>query len=315
MYNAERKEMYIQEYTTSIGLRQFATWVFNSTEQFEENYGNDICNLPFGETSSIVDEVSGLRVVSQNRPLKILRDYVAWCSRNGFETTESIFEIKDIGLSKVKRQTIRNPKHLQIILNTICDPESELTTDNNIRTYLWLAYSGMKNEDIFCVKESDVDFDIMKIRYGQKLYPIYTESLDAIRNCVNSRQYNYKHSNYTKDCVRDRVPGDILIRGIRSVPSITSMRAEISTRCKRAIESGKMETELSYYRVWLSGIFYQMYELEQCGIPVDFSGVVLDKLDGKLFKLDSSRNTQESKRDEIARHYKADYERWKQTLL
>ena len=173
----------------------------------------------------------------------------------------------------------------------------------------------MRNDDIFCVRVSDIDFDSMKIRYEEKIYPIYTESLQAIRNCVFSKQYNYNHSNYTKKCIRDRVPGDILIRGIRSIPSSKSMRAEISTRCKKAIDSGKMDTELSYYRVWLSGIFYQMYELEQCGIPVDFSGVVLDKLDGKLFKLDSGRNTQESKRDEIARHYKADYERWKQTLL
>ena len=171
-----------------------------------------------------------------------------------------------------------------------------------------LGFTGMLNLE-------DEDFAEMLIHHGGRDYPIYREALPAFRNCVRLTEFRYKHPNYPDRTVwKDRIPGDILVRGIRSVPSMAVMQVELSRRLRRANEAGKTEMRLSYYRIWISGVFYRMYEDELAGFPADFSSVVDEKLGDFQYKLPDKGNTQEYKRKKVAESYLSDYERWKQTL-
>ena len=93
------------------------------------------------------------------------------------------------------------------------------------------------------------------------------------------------------------------------------MRVEISRRKKKIPPDSDMKLELSFNRIWLSGVFYRMWEDEQAGLPVDFRSIAELDLAGKNYKLDQSRLTMNAKRNELARDYRDDYERWKQTLI
>ena len=244
----------------------------------------------------------------------IFQKYVKWClACRVHGACDGMLQVECAGLDKVKSQMVSNPTMLQAYLDVVCDPESEKTTDNIYRCFYWMAYSGMDEHDILNVKCSDVDFDNMVIRYGGEEYDIYREAIPALRNAATLTEFVYKHPNYPPDkkVIRNRALGDTLIRGIRSTTSLAALRVELSRRSKKFIEDGLTDKQLSYYRVYLSGLFYNMKKREEAGIPVDFTGVASRFMEGKTYKLDAGRNTPEAKKRAVVNDYLQDYERWK----
>lgn len=312
MYNEELKTKFVRGYTNSISTAEVCQTIFNAFEQYEVEWGADLCTRSTEELQPVVDGLVGFRARSKWMMLIILKDYVKWCI--GMKVPgacDGMLKIETVGLEKVKHQTVASPLHLQRYLDSICEPESEETTDNIYRCFYWLAYGGVAEEDILSIKCSDVDLNNMVVRYNDTEVPIYREALPAFKNCVNLTQFVYKHPNYDKLVYKDRADGDTLVRGIRSAPSIKAMRVELSRRSKAKMDEGKTDLKLSYFRVWISGLFYRMYERERAGMPVDFSAAAAQFMEGKTYKLDRGRNTPEAKKRQLTRDYLEDYERWK----
>lgn len=312
MYNEELKTKFVRGYTNSISTAEVCQTIFNAFEQYEVEWGADLCTRSAEELQPVVDNLVGFRARSKWMRLIILKDYVKWCI--GMKVPgacDGMLKIETVGLEKVKHQTVASPLHLQRYLDSICEPESEETTDNIYRCFYWLAYGGVAEEDILSIKCNDVDLDSMVVRYNGTEVPIYREALPAFKNCVKLTQFVYKHPNYDKLVYKDRADGNTLVRGIRSAPSIKAMRVELSRRSKAKMDEGKTDLKLSYFRVWISGLFYRMYERERAGIPVDFSAAAAQFMEGKTYKLDRGRNTPEAKRRQLTRDYLEDYERWK----
>lgn len=318
MYNEEQKIRFIREYTRSIKMADACESVFNAIAQYEERWGADLCTRTVDELTPVVESLVGVRVKSKGLRVIILKDYTKWCiAKKIAGARDDMLRVSVLGLGKLKTHMVPNPLQLQIYLNQICEPETEQTVDLIYRCYYWLAYSGMDEEDILKVQCSDVDFERMVVCFGGEEYPIYREALTAFRLAATLTEFVYKHPNYPPDKIvrRNRVFGNELVRGIRSAPTVMYMRAALSRRSKECLEAGKTEKHLSYYRVWMSGLFYRMREKELAGIPVDFSGVVSKFMEGKTYKLDSGRNTQEAKKRAIVAEYMEDYMRWKAAFL
>ncbi|MBQ8001433.1 MAG: hypothetical protein IJ298_09620 [Ruminococcus sp.] len=312
MYNEELKTKFVRGYTNSISTAEVCQTIFNAFEQYEVEWDADLCTRSAEELQPVVDNLVGFRARSKWMRLIILKDYVKWCI--GMKVPgacDGMLKIETVGLEKVKHQTVASPLHLQRYLDSICEPESEETTDNIYRCFYWLAYGGVAEEDILSIKCSDVDLNNMVVRYNGTEVPIYREALPAFKNCVKLTQFVYKHPNYDKLVYKDRADGDTLVRGIRSAPSIKAMRVELSRRSKAKMDEGKTDLKLSYFRVWISGLFYRMYERERAGMPVDFSAAAAQFMEGKTYKLDRGRNTPEAKKRQLTRDYLEDYERWK----
>lgn len=312
MYNEELKTKFVRGYTNSISTADVCQTIFNAFEQYEVEWDADLCTRSAEELQPVVDNLVGFRARSKWMRLIILKDYVKWCI--GMKVPgacDGMLKIETVGLEKVKHQTVASPLHLQRYLDSICEPESEETTDNIYRCFYWLAYGGVAEEDILSIKCSDVDLNSMVVRYNGTEVPIYREALQAFKNCVKLTQFVYKHPNYDKLVYKDRADGDTLVRGIRSAPSIKAMRVELSRRSKAKMDEGKTDLKLSYFRVWISGLFYRMYERERAGMPVDFSAAAAQFMEGKTYKLDRGRNTPEAKKRQLTRDYLEDYERWK----
>lgn len=326
MYNTEQKEKFITEYTERESVRRVCATTFNATEEYEKAWCADLCTRSAAELEPIVATLLGLRSKSMELRMTILREYVKWCITNQVpEACDGMLHVEIDGLEKMKHQTVKNPRHLQAYLDSICDKESDETTDNTLRCYYWMAYAGMKEEDIIRVTADNVDLSYMVIRFGGYEYPIYREALPCIKNCMTLTRFLYEHPNYGADktVYRDRAEGSALVRGIRAAPSVVSMRAMISRRsreCTTPDDNGNVKTDmhLSYYRVWISGFFYRVYEGELAGITDTaeaFLTVVKDMKKDKTYKLASGRNTQSAKHRKLAWEYQKDYERWKMTLV
>lgn len=314
MYNEELKNKYINQYTTNQSTRNVCRAVFNAFEESEKVWGADLCTRSDEELQPIIDKIMGFRERSKWMRLIILKDYVKWCIVNNVDgACDGMLHITQVGLEKVRIQTVPNPRKLQEYLNAICHPEEMKTTDNIYRCYYWLAYAGMDEEDIFNVKISDVNFDDMTVNYPRKAtqVPIYREAIKAFKNCVELDRFLYLHPNYDNDDTwKERVEGDTLIRGVGKPITLLSMRSGLSRRSKKMEDYTPLR--LSYYRVWISGIFYRMREDEiNSSADVDFGDIVADLMEGKTYKLDTGRNTMAAKQRQLERDYEIDYQRWK----
>lgn len=177
-----------------------------------------------------------------------------------------------------------------------------------------MAFSGIREEDTLSITASDVDFMDMSIRYGENCVPLYRESLPAFHNAVELPGFLYKHPNYAKEIRRDRVPGDTIMRGVRATTKTMSIRSMLSHRSAAALQDGKTKQQLSFYRVWMSGLFYRMYERERAGIPVDFSDAAVDFMSGRTYVV-KGRVKLEHKQNKIEKDYMEDYQRWKLAFL
>lgn len=313
MYNPEIKQRFIEEVIGSSKSKlRVCKHVFNAFEKFENQWGADLCTRSEKELRDVLWNVVGLRAKGQMAGLIVLKDYVKWCLATGVPgACDAMLNINVAGIEKIKHQTVANPRHLQAYMNAVFDPESKLSNDNIFRCYYWLAYSGVEEQDIFEIKCSDVDFRNMIIRYDKKatVVPMYRESIEAFHNCADLDSFKYYHPNYRDVIVRNRVEGDTLIRGVRAKQTYKSMRDALSRKVHSETNVDKMA--LSYYRVWISGEFYRMYEDEIAGIEPNFLPIAIQRKRVGEYNLSSCRNTQENKLKQIVNEYMKDYDRWK----
>ncbi len=310
MYNPELKEKFIREYTNDIKRIKTCIAIFNTTEPYEQKWGADLCTKSEAELSPMLDDITGFRVHSKWSVLIFLKNYVKWCiNTNVPGVCNGMLKADRVGVDKLKRQSVANPAHLQMYLNNVFSPESEETVDDIYRVFYWLAYGGMTEEDILSVKINDVDLDKMIVRYrGYQAAPLYREAIPAIKNCMTLTSFSCDHPQFNR---KQRGMGDTLVRGFSEKINLHSVRTMLSRYTKRALEEGKTEQNLSYFRVWLSGLFYRMYEMEQIGAKVDFMPAAALSMEGKTYKLSSERDTMGIKQRQLARDYFNDYERWK----
>ena len=314
MYNEELKIKFVRSYTTSVSMAKLCETIFNKVGQYEERWGEDVCTRTADELQPMIDNIVGFRSRSKWSTLIVLKDYVKWClGTNVPNACDGMLKINTVGLDNVRTQMVSIPKHLQRYLDEIYDPESDQSTDNIYRCFFWLAYSGMKETDILEVKCSEVDFASLTVRHNGEEYEIYREAISAFKNCAELNSFVYNHPLYSasRTVWKPRAEGDTLVRGIRSTSSLNAMRMTLSRKAKEALDNGKTTQRLSYYRVYLSGLFYRMYEREKSGETVDFTADALKFMEGREYQFDKGCKNEAIKKREIAKDYLEDYQRWK----
>lgn len=319
MFNEELKSRFISEKYLDENSQVWVKGLFDRTEPFEEKCGKDLCALSDEEFVEAFNGITGIRNSGREIILRMLRNYVSWCIDNDVPNTRPELLEVDGGISdKIKAQTVGNPTHLQRWLDFIFVPEKDETLDNVNRAYCWLAYSGIRENEAFEVQDSDVDFENMVIHLHGKEYPIYREGIPALRNCKTHASFIYDNPRYEKPIYKDRLPGHDLLRACRGgANNIMSMRTMMNRRIRIAMKKCEDETvkiRLTYFRIWMSGLFYRMYEAERAGMPVDFSGVVKEDL---KIRAENGGDIQDrfygSMRNSLIKNYIKDYEDWKET--
>lgn len=312
MYNEEQKKNFINSYTDKESTVLSCIAFFQAIEQHEIRWGADICTRQKEDIIYVLEETTGIRTVTKAGRLSILKKYLQWCLQNNIPgAIDSLKDVdKILGYDKLRTHTVANPRHLQMYLDTIFNPESENGVDNTFRCYFWLAYGGMAEEDIFTVTVNDIDLRNMIVKYKTTEIPIYKEAIQAFRNCVELDAFQVDGGVGSKYLI-PRVTGSLLLRGTKGETKIQGFRVSLSRCSKKAIDFGKTDMKLSYFRVWLSGLFYRMHENEQIGIEPDFLPIAWQLAEGKTYKLDKGRNTVSSRMRRHAAEYMEDYLRWK----
>jgi len=316
MYNEEMKTRFIKETAkTDYTIRSYES-IFNTFEPYEVAWGDDLCTRTAEELTPIVEKIVGIRTRSKALRISMLKNYVKWCIDHGYPNAiNGISEIDRLGLDKIKNMTVANPLHLQACMDLVFEKEDEQTVDNIYRAYLWMAYGGMPQAEAVNVLKTEVHFETMEIIHGDYDIPIYREGLKAISNCVNLKQFAFKHPRYVSRIFKQRAPDKELLTGLQSRPDVNILKVELSSRFKKSTDAGSTKMRLSYKRVWLSGLFYRVKTIEDAGFPPDFSFAADEMMKGKEYDFRKSGLTMERKRNIIINDYMVDYLRWKEAYF
>lgn len=321
MYHAERKERFLSERPTTPAMEALFRNVFDMVAPYEEEKNADVCTWNEGELKKVLEILSGFRNYSSENRAQLLRRYIRWCIDTGVEgATDAVFHVRADGLSKVREMTLSGPAHLQRCLDAIFSPVEDMSSDNTIRGYCWLAYFGMDEDDIVRVTSKSIDYRTYRVKFEGSNYKMFDVAYPCLHVLTDMSAFRFYHPGYEDGFIwRPRMDGDRLLRGVRSAePPASFFRSKLSKLASDAFKDNKIDVKISYFRIWISGEFYRAYLRERAGEKVDFShlaerAVLMREEKGKPYKLASEKNsrTEAAKKREISSDYMDDYIRWK----
>lgn len=316
MYNDDQKTTFIRESTRSISTAFTMQGMFKLSEAFENKFGKDLCEFSDGEIAEFISSAAPTRIDHKRQYKSTLRLYFKWCNKNGLCDVIPDIDVEKCGsLEKIRSQFVVNPVQMQMRLDNVFEPEEWNTIHCTYRAFLWLAFIGLSTDEAINLRASDVDMNSMRIRCCDFVYKIPTEAAYSLSVCASRVNFAYKHPNYTADFIyRDRVPGDKILRGIKSdavnpIKFIDTISA--LTREKR--KAGAIGNEnVTFKKASISGVFYRMYMRETAGLPIDFTE------DALMMATKGSRSSDDKKSavpghpiSQIKSSLKKDYEQWK----
>ncbi len=328
MYNREQKEdflKYFQRDKAAGGISKVYEATFNKFEPHEEAWGADLCTRSKEELQQIVDEFVGVRKISALGRVLMLREYGKWCLIRGIDgACDGIVNIEPPKTyDAIKKTTVKSPAHLKAWLTTFMGEDGDAVERegvlNTIRCYFWLAFGGVPHLEVFDVQTGDVLFDeqIIKTKSGEA--DLYKEGLTSIRNCVTMREFLV--ANKREADFRSRAAGNQLIRGVRSEATANNIRVAIKRRMDEMLKDesrlpdGLRDVRLTYDTVWLSGVFYRTYQMEELGFSPVFDDVATLLFDGKHAGEENvEKKTRKIRIYQMKRALGENYSIWKETF-
>ena len=281
--------------------------LFKTVELYEDKWGSPIQTRSVEEVQDFIDAEFSKNKLYPAIKFWFLKKYLSWCKANDIKITEDLdAKIKLSWLSDIENKLIKDALHLRIYLDALFSPEEEVDTDVLLRAYCWLAYMGLSDEQIDNLKVSDVNLGEMVVIADGKVYDIYREAFRTLKICTERDILKYNHSKYST--LIKRIDGDRVIRGVKSERKAVTLKSDISTANKQALENGKTNLNLTPRSIKMSGIFNRQYERERMGQPIDFSWLVASEY-LEVSKQDDYQKRKTSYRKE--KNYQDEYYRWK----
>lgn len=308
MLNEERKREFIQDYTQSIGTAKYCMSVFKQFQKYEYKYNKDLAEFSAIEAQPIVDSCFGYKSKSVNMSLLIIKEYIRWCSKKKYPTSNGVFEVEINSAKRVKSLMIGNEEDLKNKLNKVFFLPKDRSTDTIYRCYLWMAYMGIRSEDAVDVEINQVNIKDRTITIGDRVFDMYQESIPDFKNAVELDAFVSYHTNPDYSQIKDRVSGDKLLRGVKSDSTTKSLGEAISRRFAKA----DIDFKCNYIRIYRSGIFDRIYHAQLNGEnDLLFEKIVEYDMEGKSY---SNQKPIERVKYVCIRELKVDYECWKQVF-
>ena len=215
---------------------------------------------------------------------------------------------------------MRSPEHLLYVMNTVFEHPEGNQIEYIYRSYLWLAYLGLTEQEAAEVCVSDVDFDKRTVSDKQ----MYEDAMLDLRMACSLTELIELKRNY----VIARAKGNKILRGKPTTKSLeealaTTYRQSVSKMFKRAedalTELGAHHPDLdsiqlSFKRVYLSGMFYRAHQLELLRQPVDFDHIVEERYERDKGKFTHAENKVNKSKYHMKLGYLEDYKAWKRAF-
>lgn len=263
LYDPNRKLKFTDECgATQVASKNLMT-LFLLSGEYEREMGKDICVMDEAEINYVLDKCKAAKMSTRYRYVQTLSMYHRWCGRNGIEAYPLDYNaVHNVNVEVIRRRFVSSPMHLQVVLDNLFGDVERQGTENIYRGFLWLAFSGVKREMSCDILAEDIDFANQRIVHDGVAFPLYPESIPALRYLVELDAFRYYHSNYRNVILRKRVPGGKLLRGVRSDPVANEIGLEITEACRKARKEKGVDLAVSYVTISTSGKFYREHNRE-----------------------------------------------------
>lgn len=278
MFDARTKIEFINDYAGEKGFAMTLRRLFNFFEPYEKEWNKDLACVELDLLRAAFRQFLSKRKDAQYHTLNYLHAYYHWRRRQGLPVSDAIPRLHMDDRNRTTEQYVSGPEHLNEVLRFLfssAKPERDVL----VRAYLWLAYAGLRSGEAMRVRTEDVDLRNMRIRLGDLDFPIYAEAMPDILAAMEVKQFRVlreKQGNYA----RKRAEGDLLLRTYEREPRQQFYRMHI-VRVLKSFEGMPpprdvpiLPCKLSFYRTYVSGHFFRMFEMERRGLPIDMSVIL-----------------------------------------
>ena len=325
MYNEEIKLAFIRKYTESSKTKKLVLHLFDGISEIEEKYATDFCTMNETQAQEAYSRVSGTRSSSQSAILFILRSYVRWCGANGYETSEAVYNLTQDVRDKIREGYGSSPEHLRLSLNAAFPNPDNNEIEYVYRSFFWLGFMGLQVKEAVKITKENLDFKNCLLSYPgiSANQIIYQQSIPDLRKACNLTKFREPRG---KDGVsKQRAFGNEILRGKVTEKPLeelidSTFLPTISRAFRKAYdrytEDGaqppkELSLRLTFRHVYLSGIFYRMFENERMGFIPDFAEIVdRERRNAKPAKFNINY-TETKKINILIRDMEKDYENWK----
>lgn len=323
MYNEAFKARFLDEvYPSRSGL---LLSVFGGAERFERELNTDLSEMNTSEMQMVLDNLSGTRSSSAELVAIIIRQYVRWASLNGMNTQADTEKLIVSVVGKIRSRLVASPYHLKKILDFVFPNTQSNSAEYLYRTYMWLAFIGLTEEEAINTTTDEVDLDSM-----------------SIRSCIDGEEYNIclesrndiQHACWmdffveTRGSVQKRIPrpsGKYILRGkterdpdenvcatIRPIVSRAFKKAKKIAEESTSAGTQRLSLDLSFKRVYWSGIFWRARNAEVAGEdPEEYFTQIAMKEIRTSNHVYTKSNTEAKLLRKTVSVYMSDYESWK----
>ena len=290
---------------------------FKMLRPYEEQLDTDVALMDVKTLQPICDKCFSSRRSTNAKYATILSGYARWCASEGFAVSDGLRSVSFDNPEKMELRSVGSAEHLEKILDAYFDAPSLGTVDVVYRTFLWLAFAGVKENEAVAVRKKDVTLRSSEVRAGGASFRIPPQGARDLRQACTLDQFLFIHPNYVTH--KARFEGDLILRGVVSgrkteavnLHSLTSATSDkfLKNTSKDPRYAG---LALTFRRVYLSGVFCRALERERTsGESVSFYEDIF-RLSGEEArrKFETDPMTAQSVR-QIHKMYIEDYKTWK----
>lgn len=318
LYDRWRKEAY-EATILNESRRRNIHRMFQLSADLEFAFETDLAEFDAKLLQHFFKRVTGVSAKTSTVSYINLKSYIRWCREHGYPTTDAVSEISVDNIDKLKQRMVDTPQRLAEILDVVFPNPSKNQALYLYRSYIWLAFIGVRGERAAYITEENIDFDHMVLvrELPECDLQIYEEARDDLWWACNLTSFIEPKGAGKAPSVRQRSFGSSILRGkVRSGrvddSHIFNALKPIVYRAFKACED--TQPHLSYNRVWYSGIFYRASIQEELTGEVDFDYWVDEDFQYGDYQL-TEDFTERKAKYYIRAKYQDDYQQWKTAFL
>lgn len=270
MYNEDVKKQYIAHsilLSRSNNKEKYERGIinrFNRSECIEKEFGKDILDMKQDEFILFLEKFLRGGKEYQENTLSTIKSYCEWGIEKNISNIEfgwlSSLKISGIDVSNTySNSMVKNEEDLIEILDNILDEVKRDTSDNVIRIIALLLFAGVQYDDIWEIKESDINLDSCEISYrGRSIYMSKkVRSLVSHNINMDSMLVTGKSSEHMREIIKE---GYL----ISNTKEYAGERIKMMKTYNAAISKkyGDCERAITNTTIYDSGVFSRIYEKE-----------------------------------------------------
>ena len=316
MYNEDLKMEFINSYTKSVTTKRACQSAFNQTQKFEEKLKKDLCEFSTDELKRVVDNTLGIDYVAKSSRVHIIHRYCDWAMTKGVAgANDPTVGLVVTSVKSYKARMVGSPSHLKSVLDKVFRADEDCTTDSVFRSIYWLAFSGVKKEQLFLLTADCIDFINQVITIDGDSFVLYKESVSSLQKCIELSEFRVYNPLYKDKYVwKSRSDGGSILRGFGTYEDENDIKSRTTRKIRNAYAHGIIDTKPTFETIRKSGLFYRLSENERAGIKPNFAYVARFLYNDKQYKTDRN-HVLKTVLDRVEKNFQKEYEDWKNAFL